>query len=81
MNKEAVNAHRYSEILDIFSENFSELSEKKKIVIELMREVAGYNYQNNNAFVTIVIQYYFLEEHKDSIDDKLATLRPIFSWG
>ncbi|MCM3325160.1 hypothetical protein M3641_00255 [Bacillus cereus] len=82
MNKEAVNAHRYSDFWTFLSENFSELSEKeKKIVIELMREVAGYNYQNNNAFVTIVIQYYFLEEHKDSIDDKLATLRPIFSWG
>lgn len=82
MNKEAVNAHRYSDFWTFLSENFSELSEKeKKIVIELIREVAGYNYQNNKAFVTIVIQYYFLEEHKDSIDDKLATLRPIFSWG
>ncbi|PED17039.1 hypothetical protein [Bacillus toyonensis] len=82
INKEAVNAHRYSDFWTFLSENFSELTEKEKeIVIELIKEVTGYNYQNNEAFLTIVTQYYFLEEHKGSIDDKLAALKPIFSWG
>ncbi|PHG44657.1 hypothetical protein [Bacillus toyonensis] len=82
INKEAVNAHKYSDFWTILSEYFSELTEEeKKIVIELIKEIKGYNYQNNEAFLTIVNQYYFLEEHKGSIDDKLAALKPIFSWG
>ncbi|MDZ4552528.1 hypothetical protein [Bacillus cereus] len=82
INKEAVNAHRYPDFWTFLSENFSELKEEEKeIVIQLIREVAGYNYQNNKAFLTIVTEYYFLEKHKDSIDDKLATLKPIFSLG
>ncbi|MGE7848075.1 hypothetical protein [Bacillus cereus] len=82
INKEAVNAHRYADFWTFLSENFSDLTEEeKRIVIELIKQVTGSNYQNNKAFITIVTQYFFFEEHKGSIDDKLAALKPIFSWG
>ncbi|MGR5968896.1 hypothetical protein ACT7C1_14810 [Bacillus paranthracis] len=44
-------------------------------------KIRGYNYQNSMAFFSIVNQYYYIENHTASIDEKLAAWRPIFSWG
>ncbi|MGR5989161.1 hypothetical protein ACT7C6_00110 [Bacillus paranthracis] len=81
-NEEALNAQNYSDFWNFLSANFLELSlDEKNTVIELIIKIRGYNYQNSMAFFSIVNQYYYIENHTASIDEKLAAWRPIFSWG
>lgn len=81
-NEEALNAQNYSDFWNFLSANFLELSlDEKNTVIELIIKIRGYNYQNSMAFFSIVNQYYYIENHTASIDEKLAAWKPIFSWG
>ncbi|WP_144524708.1 SIR2 family protein [Bacillus sp. DE0042] len=81
-NNEIVNAHKYSDFWTFLSVNFSELeSEEKKVVMELINKVTGYNNQNNMDFFNIINKYYYVERYEGSIEEKLTVLKLIFSWG
>ncbi|PGN93361.1 hypothetical protein [Bacillus cereus] len=81
-NKEIVNAHIYSEYWTFLSVNFPVLStEEKSIVIDLIIKVERYNSQNTMDFYSILNQYYYIDKHTGSADEKLAAWKPIFSYG